>query len=122
MRSGAASKASTSPGVRKLTSVRSVRLAGMARMRWISCACSGVAQRCEVEQRANCGQPGVSSSHTVAAVVLEVIEEGGDEIGIELGEVEMRWCRTDRLGDECQQEPERIAVGRNGVRADPGVR
>ena len=89
VRCGAAGKASTSPGVRKLTSVRSVRLVGMARMRWDQMRVLGVAHRREAEHRANGGQPGVSSSHAVAALALEMLEEGGDEVGIEIGEVEL---------------------------------
>ena len=49
----------------------------------------GVAHRREAEHRANGGQPSVSSSHAVAALVLEMLEEGGDEVGIEIGEVEL---------------------------------
>ena len=77
----------------------------------------GVAQRCEAEQRVNRGQPGIAGAHIVAAVVFEVGEKGSNEVGIENGEVKTRWRRTGPVSGECQQEPERIAVRRDGVRA-----
>ena len=89
VRSGAASNASTSPGVRKLTSVRSVRLTGMARMRWIRCACSGwrIAAKRNIERMA------ASRAFRVLTLLprshSRCSKEGGDEVGIEIGEVEL---------------------------------
>ena len=48
----------------------------------------GVAVRGEPEQRVDRGEPGVARPRAVAASVFEVVEEAGDQSGVELGEVE----------------------------------
>jgi hypothetical protein len=51
---------------------------GMSRL-----AVGGVA-----EERPDCRQPGIAGPHAVAALVLEVLEEGADQLGIEILEPE----------------------------------
>lgn len=45
-------------------------------------------QRGVAEQRVNGGEPGVAGPRTVAPVAFEVVEEGTDERGVEVGDVD----------------------------------
>lgn len=59
----------------------------------------------------------VARGHAVAALVLELIEERGDEVGVEVADVELAG-RLAGLGcGEGEQELEGVAVGGDGVRA-----
>jgi hypothetical protein len=41
--------------------------------------------KCRVsEQRANCGEPSVTGAHTIFLLMLQMIEERADELGIEV--------------------------------------
>ena len=106
VRSGAASSASISGSVRKVTSARSKRLGGIASTRWIVRGVLGVAQRGVAEQRVDRGQPGVAGADAVAALVFEVVEERADQRRVEVGEVELGWaaCR-------CAARRRRAAAG-----------
>ena len=89
-RSGAASNASISGSVRKVTSRRSKRFGGMARTRSISGGMLGMAKGRISEQRADRGKPGVAGAHAVLPLVLQVVEEGADQRGIEIVDVQLR--------------------------------
>jgi hypothetical protein len=62
-------------------------------------------------------QPGVAGGRAVAAHGLQVLQERGDQWGVELVQVEQpRLCSGGLLG-ECEQEPEGVAIGGDRVRA-----
>src|SRR6266545_4394965 len=71
----------------------------------------------EPEERVNGREPSVSCSRTVCAPLLEVIEKGADERGVDVGEEQVRGTLSQVLVGESEQEPEGVAVGRNGIRA-----
>jgi hypothetical protein len=77
----------------------------------------GMAQRGVAEERADGSQARVAGAHGVAAVALEVVEEGADERRVEVREVEPRGRRARPLGGEPQEEPPGVAVGGDGLRA-----
>src|ERR1035441_8256776 len=81
------------------------------------CGVLGVAERGELEQRVDRRQPGVPGPGAVAALMLEVIEERRDERRAEICEVEPGGRYAGLLAGELQQEPERVPVGGDGVRA-----
>jgi hypothetical protein len=76
-----------------------------------------VAQCREAEQRVDRGQPGVAGADAVAAVVFEVVEERADQRRVEVGDLERGGLPAGLAGCEGQEQPERVAVGRDGVRA-----
>jgi hypothetical protein len=78
----------------------------------------GVLERGEPEQRMDRGQAGVAGSYAVAPLVFQVGEERSDRRGIEVGEVQARRRELLCVGDESEEQPERITVGGNGGRAD----
>jgi hypothetical protein len=45
-------------------------------------------QRREAEQRVDRGQPGIAGAHAVAAPGLEMIEEPGDQRGVQIGDIQ----------------------------------
>ena len=70
------------------------------------------------EQRVDRGQAGVAGGAAVAPLVFQVLQERADQGGVQVGEAELCWAASpvcSRAKDE--QEPERVAVGRDGVRA-----
>ena len=69
------------------------------------------------EHRVDGGQPQVPGPDGVAPLVLEVVEETGDQRRAEVGEVEFRGCLALLGGGEQQQEPPGGAVGADGVAA-----
>ena len=75
----------------------------------------GVFERCVVEQRADCGEPGVAGADAVAAFVLEVIEERADQRRVEIVEIQLAGLLAGPLGGEREQQPERVAVGSDRV-------
>ena len=79
----------------------------------------GMAQGSEPEQRANRGQPGVAGPNAVAPFVLEMVEEGGDRLGVELFEIKAGGSGAGLFGNEGVQQFEGVAVGGHGVRAQP---
>ncbi len=60
----------------------------------------GVAQGAIVKERADGGQAGVSGAGTVVTFLLEVIQEGADGGGIEIGQVQPGWlfCLSGHTG------------------------
>src|SRR6266576_2002678 len=89
----------------------------MASTRWIVAACSGVAQRGPGEQGPDGGQPVVAGAGAVAAVVFEVVQERGDQRGVEVGDVELAGVLPGALGGEGQQQPPGVPVAGDGVAA-----
>jgi hypothetical protein len=77
----------------------------------------GVSQGSEPEQLADRSESGVSGRDAVAALVLEVVEERPDRLGVEIGDVELGWLLAGLLGDEHEQELERVTVGGDRVGA-----
>jgi len=50
------------------------------------------------------GQPGVAGAHGVAALLFEVVEEGGDQRCVEIGDVQLRGCDFGALAGEAEQQ------------------
>jgi hypothetical protein len=69
------------------------------------------------EHRVDCGEPQVPGPCGVAPLVLEVVEETGDQRRAEIGEVQFRGCLALLGGGEQQQEPPGGPVGADGVAA-----
>ena len=61
------------------------------------------------------GQPRVAGAHAVAALGLEVVEEAGDQRRVEIDDVQPRWWDPGALAGEAEQQPQRVAVGGDGV-------
>lgn len=77
----------------------------------------GMAQLGEPKQRADRRQPRVSRRHRVSALALEVIEEGADQRGVEVGDLELRRRAAGPPLGELHQQPDRVAVGGDRLRA-----
>ena len=76
-----------------------------------------VAQRGVAEQRVDRGQARVAGAGAVAAVALEVVEERADQRRVEIRDVEPVRLLAGCVLGEAQQQPERVAVGGDRVRA-----
>ena len=57
---------------------------GIAKTRWITAACSGVAKCGEAEQGTHGSQSKIAGACTVVSGVFEVVEEGRDQVGVEV--------------------------------------
>ena len=104
--------------VRKQTGPLAAFGAGWPAPAGSTAACSGCVQRGVAEQRVDRGQPGVAGAHAVAALGFQVGEERGDQRRrpgrrrpAGTGGLPVRCVR------EAQQQPQRVAVGGDGVRA-----
>jgi hypothetical protein len=75
----------------------------------------GVAVGGEAKQRVDRRQPGVAGAHAVAALVLEVVEEPGDETGVEVADVESAGRLAELALGVGEQQPEGVAVGGDRV-------
>ena len=53
-----------------------------------------VAKRCIPEQRSDRGEPSVAGAHAIFPLVLKMVEEGADQRGIEIVDVQLRWLRA----------------------------
>jgi acyl-coenzyme A thioesterase PaaI-like protein len=53
-----------------------------------------------------------------AAVALEVLEELADQLGVEFADIYPGWLFAELIGREAEQQPHRVAVGGDRVRAD----
>ena len=78
----------------------------------------GVAQGRMVHERPDGSEPEVSSTRGVAALGLEVIEEGEDHRRIEICECQCGGSPFCALLGKVEKELESVAVTRNGVGAD----
>ena len=77
----------------------------------------GVAERREAEQRVDGCQSGVARGHTDAPDCFEVVQERADGSGVERFEHELAGSGAGGIVEVRQQEPERAAVGADGVGA-----
>ena len=77
----------------------------------------GVAQAGVVVERVDRCQPGVAGADGVVAVVLEMVEERDDQRRVEIGDVELVGLFAGALGGESEQQPDRVPVGGDRVRA-----
>jgi hypothetical protein len=69
----------------------------------------------ESEERAHGGKAGVASLRCAGTLVLEVLEERADECRVELFHAELRRRSRQARRREDEQQPERVAVGRDGM-------
>ena len=95
----------------------SARLGGIASTRAIVAACSGWRRRGVAVERVDRRQPGVAGPEAVAALLLEVVEERADQRRVEVGEVQPVGCLPVLCCGEVEQQPDRVAVGGDRVRA-----
>src|ERR1019366_3458513 len=65
--------------------------------------------------------PVVTGPNAVVPHHLQVLEEGADELRVEVREVEIRGALAVPLGREAQQEAEGVAIRGEGVRARPSL-
>ena len=77
----------------------------------------GMAQCGVAEQRVDRGEPGVAGGHAVAAIGFQMGEERGDELCVEVADVEPGRCFAGVLLREDEQQSQCVAVGGDGVRA-----
>jgi hypothetical protein len=77
----------------------------------------GVAERGELEQGVDRGETGVAGAHAVAPLELEMVQERGDEGGVEVDQAQRGWWLRELLLREGQQQLHRVAVGRDRVGA-----
>ena len=78
----------------------------------------GVSECGVFAERVDRCEAGVAGSRAVSAVVFEVGQERADQRRVEVGEIELKRLLAGLLFDEPQQQPERVAVGLDGFRAD----
>jgi hypothetical protein len=77
----------------------------------------GVSERGVFAERVDRREAGVAGPRAVAPVVFEVGKERPDQRRVDVGEVELGRLFAGLFFDEAQQQPERVAVGLDGVRA-----
>jgi hypothetical protein len=70
----------------------------------------GVAQGGELVERVDRGEPRVAGADRVVALVLEVVKERADQLGVEIGQVKPLRCDPPVLLGEREQQPHRVAV------------
>ena len=78
----------------------------------------GLFQGDVAEEGVNRRQPSVAAACAVAPFLLQVIEKGDQEWGIDLSEPELRWLLLQPPLGELQEQAERVAVTGDGVGAD----
>jgi len=71
----------------------------------------GVAQGGVPREGVDRREPGVPGAGAVAAVLLEMVEERADQLGVEIVDVQLAGLLAGSLGGEREQQPERVAVG-----------
>ena len=77
----------------------------------------GVVKRQVREQRVDRREAVVAAADAVAASFLEVVQERGDQRRVELGDVQLAGRIAGPVLREGEQQPERLAVGGDRVRA-----
>src|SRR5262249_56414761 len=75
------------------------------------------AQAGVAEQGADGGQPRVAGGGAVPAGCFQLVEEGADGGGVQVGQVQLGGQLAGLLVDVAQQQGEGVAVGGDGVRA-----
>jgi len=73
------------------------------------------------EQRVNRRKSRVAGPDAVAALEFQVVQEGGYQGRIKIGEVQPRGRESGPGGGVAQQQPQGVAVGRDGVLAGPAL-
>ena len=82
----------------------------------------GMTQRGVGEQRADRGQSHVACPDAVAPLALEVVQERGDHRGVQVVPVQHGGQLAGLPVHEPEQQPQRVAVGRDGARAGLALR
>ena len=82
------------------------------------CSVLWVAQCGVAKQGSDRGEPQVAGPRAVVPVVLEVLKERGDDGFIELVPFQLSWRAAAGLMHKAEQQPKRVAVGRDRARAD----
>jgi len=77
----------------------------------------GMAQGGEPEQRSDRGQAGVAGSNAVVPLPLQMSQEIGDQVGVEIVEAELARWFPGSFGGESEQQPQRVPVGGDGAGA-----
>jgi hypothetical protein len=67
---------------------------------------SGFAERGEAEEGVDGGEAGVAAADAVPALAFEMVEEGADECGVEVGQIQLggRFAEPGLRGSEQQPE------------------
>jgi hypothetical protein len=60
----------------------------------------GVARRGEAEQRVDRRESGVTGAHAVVPIVFEVVEERGDQVAVDVVDLERGWLLAGLRGGE----------------------
>ena len=79
----------------------------------------GMAERGKTEQAVQRRQAGVAGPRPVVAVVSQVHEKGPDHFGVEVFDVEVRWCLSSLGLDETEQQSEGVPIGGHGRGRSP---
>jgi hypothetical protein len=82
----------------------------------------GVFERCELVERVDRRQAVVAGPWAVAAVLFEVGEERADQRCVEVIDAQIARVLAGRGRGECEQQPERVAVGRDRLPAGVELR
>jgi hypothetical protein len=77
----------------------------------------GVFERSEAVEGVDRPEPGVAGPGAVAPVLLEVVEERADQRRVEIVDVQLERLLAGLLLREAKQQPERVAVGGDRLRA-----
>ena len=77
----------------------------------------GMLERGETVERVDRPEPRVAGPGAVAPVLFEMGEERADQRRVEIVDVQLEWLLAGLLVREGQQQPERVAVGGDGLRA-----
>ena len=93
------------------------RLLGIARTCWHSSAVRRFGERDIPKERVNRGQPRIAGPTGVAAPLLQVLEKPPDERGREILRVQPGGGLAQLVGREAQEQPKRIAIAGDRMRA-----
>ena len=81
-----------------------------------------VAPAGELQERAQRGQPQVAAANRVVPLVLQVIQERQDQLGLDVGESHGRRRLAQLAAGEVQEQHQRVAVAGHRARADRALR
>src|ERR1039457_6489562 len=70
-----------------------------------------------LQERAHRRQACVAAARRVFAFGFQIIQEGEDELRVQIGEQELLWLSSERLFGKGEQQAERVSIGENGLRA-----
>jgi hypothetical protein len=77
----------------------------------------GMSERSEAVERVDRPESRVAGPGTVASIVFEMFEERADQRRVEIVDVQLEWLLAGLLVREGEQQPERVAVGGDRLRA-----